>query len=180
MFLAQRTKRKRIIERDSHLAKKASGSSISNSCQAKTGCCIQLAWAATVRGGTKLHGSVAESRVRVFVVTTVPWEPYFMDSPRIIWSYSKVTEKVKIASFQYVDIKTMRFSQMWTEIQEIYSLVWSLFIRSLITSGGVSNETLVFIFSFNNGHMIEKPMTIEFSRDNLSSKQIHFLTLMSL
>jgi hypothetical protein len=37
----------------------------------------------TGRGGTKLHASVAGSRVTAFLATAAPWEPYFMDNPRI-------------------------------------------------------------------------------------------------
>jgi hypothetical protein len=50
--------KKRITERNSHLAGEASGSSISNGCQAKTERRRQLA-------------------------TAAPWEPYFTDNPRI-------------------------------------------------------------------------------------------------
>jgi hypothetical protein len=38
----------------------------------------------TGRGGTKLHASVAGSRVTAFLATAAPWEPYFTDNPRII------------------------------------------------------------------------------------------------
>jgi hypothetical protein len=37
----------------------------------------------TGRGGTKLHASVAGSRVTAFLATAAPWEPYFTDNPRI-------------------------------------------------------------------------------------------------
>jgi hypothetical protein len=36
----------------------------------------------TGRGGTKLHASVAGSRVTAFLATAAPWEPYFTDNPR--------------------------------------------------------------------------------------------------
>jgi hypothetical protein len=72
--------KKRITERNLHLAGEASGSSISNGCQAKTERCRQLAG----RGGTKLHASVAGSRVTAFLVTAVPWEPSFTDNPRTL------------------------------------------------------------------------------------------------
>jgi hypothetical protein len=36
----------------------------------------------TGRGGTKLHASVAGSRVTAFLATAAPWEPYFTDHPR--------------------------------------------------------------------------------------------------
>jgi hypothetical protein len=74
--------KKRITERNSHLEGEASGSSISNSCQAKTECCRQLAGAGTGRGGTKLHASAPGSRVTAFFATAAPWEPYFMDNLR--------------------------------------------------------------------------------------------------
>jgi hypothetical protein len=45
--------KKRITERNSHLAWEASGSSISNGCQAKTERRWQLAGVGTGRGGTK-------------------------------------------------------------------------------------------------------------------------------
>jgi hypothetical protein len=32
--------------------------------------------------GTKLHASVAGSRVTAFLATAAPWEPYFTDKPR--------------------------------------------------------------------------------------------------
>jgi hypothetical protein len=70
-------------ERNSHLAGEASGSSISNGCHAKTKRRRQLAGVATGRGGTKLHASVAGSRVIAFLATAAPWEPYFTDNPRI-------------------------------------------------------------------------------------------------
>jgi hypothetical protein len=75
--------KKRITERNSHLAGEASGSSISNGCQAKTERRRQLAGVGTGRGGTKLHASVAGSRVTAFLATAAPWEPYFTDNPRI-------------------------------------------------------------------------------------------------
>jgi hypothetical protein len=34
-------------------------------------------------GETKLHASVAGSRVTAFLATAAPWEPYFTDNPRI-------------------------------------------------------------------------------------------------
>jgi hypothetical protein len=75
--------KKLITERNSHLAGEASGSSISNGCQAKTERCRQLAGVGTGIGGTKLHASVAGSRVTAFITTAAPQEPYFTDSPRI-------------------------------------------------------------------------------------------------
>jgi hypothetical protein len=36
----------------------------------------------TGRGGTKLHASVAGSRITAFLATAAPWEPYFTDNPR--------------------------------------------------------------------------------------------------
>jgi hypothetical protein len=76
--------KKRITERNSHLAGEASGNSISNGCQAKTERHRQLAGVGTGRGGMKLHASVAGSRVTAFLATAAPWEPYFMDNPRKI------------------------------------------------------------------------------------------------
>jgi hypothetical protein len=74
--------KKRITERNSHLAGEASGSSISNGCQAKTERRRQLTGVGTGRGGTKLHASVAGSRVTAFLATAAPWEHYFTDNPR--------------------------------------------------------------------------------------------------
>jgi hypothetical protein len=79
--------KKRITERNSHLAGEASGNSISNGCQAKTERRRQLAGVGTGRGGTKLHASVAESRVTAFLATAAPWEPYFTDNPRTCYRY---------------------------------------------------------------------------------------------
>jgi hypothetical protein len=76
--------KKRITERNSHLAGEASGSSISNGCQAKTNRHRQLAGAGTVRGGTKLHASAPGSRVTAFLATAAPWEPYFTDNLRTL------------------------------------------------------------------------------------------------
>jgi hypothetical protein len=76
--------KKQITERNSHLAGEASGSSISNGCQAKTERRRQLAGVGPGRGGTKLHASVAGSRVTAFLATAAPWEPYFTDNPRTI------------------------------------------------------------------------------------------------
>jgi hypothetical protein len=42
----------------------------------------QLAGVGTGRGGTKLHASVAGSRVTAFLTIAAPWEPYFTDHPR--------------------------------------------------------------------------------------------------
>jgi hypothetical protein len=56
--------KKRITERNSHLVGEASGSSISNSCQAKTERRRQVAGMETGRGGTNLHASVAGSRLQ--------------------------------------------------------------------------------------------------------------------
>jgi hypothetical protein len=39
----------------------------------------------TGRGGTKLHASVAGSRITAFLATAAPWEPYFTDNPRIYY-----------------------------------------------------------------------------------------------
>jgi hypothetical protein len=74
--------KKRITERNSHLAGEVSGSSISNGCQAKTEHRRQLTGVGTGRGGTKLHASVAGSRITAFLATAAPWEPYFTDNPR--------------------------------------------------------------------------------------------------
>jgi hypothetical protein len=73
---------KLITERNSHLAGEASGSSNSNGCQAKTERRTHLVGVGTGRGGTKLHASVAGSRVIAFLATAAPLEPYFTDSPR--------------------------------------------------------------------------------------------------
>jgi hypothetical protein len=78
------TQKKPITERNSHLAGEASGSSISNGCQAKTERRRQLAGVGTWRGVTKLHASVAGSRVTAFLATAASWEPYFTDNPRIL------------------------------------------------------------------------------------------------
>jgi hypothetical protein len=75
--------KKRITKRNSHLAGEASGSSISNGCQAKTEHRRQLAGVGTGRGGTKLHASVVGSRVTVSLATAAPWDPYFTDNPHI-------------------------------------------------------------------------------------------------
>jgi hypothetical protein len=70
--------KKRITDRNSHLAGEASGSSISNGCQTKTELRRQLSGVGTGRGGTKLHASVAGSHVTAFLETAAPWEPYFI------------------------------------------------------------------------------------------------------
>jgi hypothetical protein len=75
--------KKLITERNSNLAGEASGSSISNGCQAKTERHRQLAGAWTGRGGNKLHASAPGSRITAFLTTAAPWEPYFMDNLRI-------------------------------------------------------------------------------------------------
>jgi hypothetical protein len=72
--------------KEGSLAGEASGSSISNCCQAKTERRRQLAGLGTGRRGTKLHASVAGSRVTEFLATAAPWEPYFADNPRILSS----------------------------------------------------------------------------------------------
>jgi hypothetical protein len=81
--------KKLITERNSHLAGKASGSSISNGCQDKTERRRQLAGVGTWRGGTKLHASVTESHVTAFLVTAASWEPYFTDNLYLIFSTQK-------------------------------------------------------------------------------------------
>jgi hypothetical protein len=85
--------KKPITERNSHLAGEASGSSISNGCQAKTERRRQLAGVGTGRGGTKLHASVAGSRVTAFLATAAPWEPYFTDNLRKVYGTLKETSK---------------------------------------------------------------------------------------
>jgi hypothetical protein len=75
--------KKRITERNSHLAGEASGRSISKGCYAKTERRRQLAGVGTGRRGTKLHASVAGSRVTAFLATAALWELYFTDNPRI-------------------------------------------------------------------------------------------------
>jgi hypothetical protein len=77
------THKKRITERNSHLAGEASGSSISNGCQAKTERRRQLTRVRTGRKGNKVHASVAGSRVTAFLATSAPWEPYFTVNPRV-------------------------------------------------------------------------------------------------
>jgi hypothetical protein len=84
--------KKRITERNSHLAGGASGSSISNGCQ-ETERRRQLSGVGTGRGGIKLHASVAGSRVTAFLATAAPWEPYFTDNPRM---YCDMTRKATI------------------------------------------------------------------------------------
>jgi hypothetical protein len=84
--------KKQITERNSHLAGEASGSSISNGCQAKTERRRQLTGVGTGRGGTKLHASVTGSCVTAFLATAAPWEPYFTDNPRV---YNKTKYSVK-------------------------------------------------------------------------------------
>jgi hypothetical protein len=74
--------KKRITERNSHLAGETSGSSNSNGCQAKTERRRQFAGVGTGREGTNLHASVTGSRVTAFLATAAPWEPYFTDNPR--------------------------------------------------------------------------------------------------
>jgi hypothetical protein len=76
--------KKRITERNSHLAGEASRSSISNGCQAKTERRRQLAGAGTGRTGTKLHASAPGSRVTAFLATAAPWETYFTDNLRTL------------------------------------------------------------------------------------------------
>jgi hypothetical protein len=76
--------KKRITERNSHLAGEASGSSNSNGCQAKTEHRTQLAVVGTGRGETKPHASVAGSRIAAFLATAAPWKPYFTDNSRNI------------------------------------------------------------------------------------------------
>jgi hypothetical protein len=83
--------KKQITERNSHLAGEASGSSISNGCQAKTERRRQLPGVGTGREGTKLHASVAGSRVTAFLATAAPWEPYFTDNPHIFQQWYLVS-----------------------------------------------------------------------------------------
>jgi hypothetical protein len=109
--------KKRITERNSHLAGEASGSSISNGCKAKTERRRQLAGVGTGREGTKLHVSVAGSRVTAFLATTAPWEPYFIDNPRTI-SHLLVTRDSKSNSvYSPLQLTTTRSqSHMTTEV----------------------------------------------------------------
>jgi hypothetical protein len=51
----------------------------------------------TGRRGTKLHASVAGSRVTAFLATAAPWEPYFTDNPRI-----------KLVTLQNIDLYMIR------------------------------------------------------------------------
>jgi hypothetical protein len=90
---------KRITERNSHLAGEASRSSISNGCEAKTERRRQLAGVGTGREGTKLNSSVAGSRVRAFLATAAPWEPYFTDNP---FTFSDVPQEYDASIFRVV------------------------------------------------------------------------------
>lgn len=67
----KRTKRKRITEWEKRVG------APSQTTKTQT-----VSWKATVRGRTKLCGSVAGSHVTAFLATTAPWEPYFTDNPR--------------------------------------------------------------------------------------------------
>jgi hypothetical protein len=104
--------KKRITERNSHLAGEASGSSISNGCQAKTERRRQLAGVRTGRGGTKLHASVAGSLVTAFLATAAPWEPYFTDNPRtfIRDSYNITVPCMTIAGTEFPVLAMQRVS----------------------------------------------------------------------
>jgi hypothetical protein len=54
----------------------------------------------TGRGGTKLHASVAGSRVTAFLATAAPWEPYFTDNPRIM-------NPIKTLTLPYSELQSM-------------------------------------------------------------------------
>jgi hypothetical protein len=129
--------KKRITERNSHLAGEASESSISNGCQAKTKRRRQLAGVGTGRGGTQLHASVAGSRITAFLATAAPWEPYFMDNPRImteiiffvIWNFLPLPEvkiikciwilkhfsKNNFTTVIFLEVASSRIEYVWTQ-----------------------------------------------------------------
>jgi hypothetical protein len=50
----------------------------------------------TGRRGTKLHASVAGSRVTAFLATAAPWEPYFTDNPRTLHILGKTVGPVQL------------------------------------------------------------------------------------
>jgi hypothetical protein len=110
--------KKGITERNSHLAVEASGSSISNGCQAKTERRRQLAGVGTGRGRTKLHASVAGSRVTAFLVTAAPWEPYFTDHPRK-WSTNWFASVLTLHDIIYFNMEHRRADNLTTIYEPI-------------------------------------------------------------
>jgi hypothetical protein len=59
----------------------------------------------TGRGGTKLHASVAGSRVTAFLATAAPWEPYFTDNPHTFLQmiiYGEVSKNYKRAGHPFL------------------------------------------------------------------------------
>jgi hypothetical protein len=113
--------KKRITERNSHLAGEASGSSISNGCQAKTERRRQLAGVRTGRGGIKLHASVAGSRVTAFLATAAPWEPYFTDN--LTWKKTKLHGLSTRAN--YTDRATAACRRSDCQLMRIEGATWS-------------------------------------------------------
>jgi len=81
----------RITARTSHLVGAASGSSISNGCQAKTECPSGLSDGLFGSGGTNKHSSVANSHANSFPAAPALWRPYFWDHPRSYKIHQEMT-----------------------------------------------------------------------------------------
>ena len=71
-------------QKTNYRAGEASGSSISNGCQAKTERPRQRAGVGTEKGGTQDHAKVTGSHITAFLATVVPLEPYFTDNPHTV------------------------------------------------------------------------------------------------
>ncbi|GFU27971.1 hypothetical protein NPIL_188181 [Nephila pilipes] len=84
------------------MVEEGSGSSISNGCQAKNERRRQLTEAGTGREETKLHASIARSRLTAFLASAAPWEPYFKDNPRILETFYRI---IKALNAIHVDDK---------------------------------------------------------------------------
>ena len=81
----------RITARTSHLVGAASGSSITNSCRAKTERPSRLSDGLFGSGGTNEHSCVANSHANSCPATPALWRPYFWDHPRIYMSNADIT-----------------------------------------------------------------------------------------
>jgi hypothetical protein len=110
--------KKRITERNSHLAGEASGSSNSNGCQAKTERRRQLPGEETGRGGTKLHASVAGSRVTEFIATAAPWEPYFTDN--LVHSTTNTICEAKWCMGEFQSLHPYKLSYLMNTSMNLY------------------------------------------------------------
>jgi len=112
----------RITAQTSHLAGAASGSSISNSCRAKTERLSGLSDGLFGSGGTNKHSSVANSHVNSFPAAPALWRPYFWDHPHNHVTNFNSHSFVKIVTHQWYGLQINSCIQHSEDCASLYIL----------------------------------------------------------